>query len=293
MSCTRAHEVEIDDLLLDAESPEARAFREHCETCVPCAAERDAALGLLAALGSRAASQVWHPDDELLLALRRDPEALPEAELARIRRHFRRCPPCRDAFLALRTLAVAARAGAPGRRGAEGGWIARALAALAPLRAPLGRLAAAGALVLVGAVVAVGVLQRLPGGPAGAPETGVRGDERGVVLRPASPEEGAMPAGPTVLRLAPGVPGRLAGHHAGAEVVVELLGAGRGKARIRDEARGREIELPLREEPGAGGARVRIPASWLGAGRYRIEVHAPAGGSPVYRLEVGGPPVRG
>ena len=103
MNCSRAFEIDLEDLLSEPESPELRALEAHSESCPDCAGELALQRGLLSRLSPEPQKQA-HPSDALLLRFRRDPEALPDAERRGVLAHLRDCAPCDNAYQA--TLAL-------------------------------------------------------------------------------------------------------------------------------------------------------------------------------------------
>lgn len=100
MNCTRAFDIDLEDLLVDPESAEFRDFEAHSASCPDCAGELALHRGLLARLKGEEIEQREHPADALLLRLARNPDALPEAERTSLRAHLRDCAPCDDAYRA-------------------------------------------------------------------------------------------------------------------------------------------------------------------------------------------------
>jgi anti-sigma factor RsiW len=102
MSCSRAFEIDVEDLLAEPESLELGALESHSAGCPDCASELALQRGLMARLrGGDAADEARHPSDALLLGLRRDPDSLSDPDRAGLRAHLRDCPPCDDAFRAI------------------------------------------------------------------------------------------------------------------------------------------------------------------------------------------------
>lgn len=103
MNCSRAFEIDLEDLLLEPASAECLEFEDHCASCPDCAGELALQRGLLARLTDEPA-KAEHPSDALLLRFRRDPEALSDAERRGVHAHLADCMPCDSAYRA--TLAL-------------------------------------------------------------------------------------------------------------------------------------------------------------------------------------------
>ena len=152
MSCQRAFEMELEDLLLAPDSEELRSFEAHAQDCGDCSVELSLQRALVAKLrGAEASAAVWHPSDTLLLAYRSDPDGIEVAETARLRSHLSSCGPCHDAFEAFRWIAGTSRV-------AEEATEPLLQRLLAPLRGLLSGLPApaalsAGAAIVLGLVV--------------------------------------------------------------------------------------------------------------------------------------------
>lgn len=107
MSCSKAYEIELEDLLLAPESQEFKDFQSHCETCESCAGELALQRSLLGTLrGDRPFEEIWHPADEDLLAYHKDRSGLAGGLAERISQHLSGCGECDDALEAFRILAV-------------------------------------------------------------------------------------------------------------------------------------------------------------------------------------------
>ena len=104
MNCTRAFDIDLEDLLVDPESAEFRDFEAHSASCSDCAGELALHRGLLARLKGEEIEQREHPADALLLRLARNPDKLRDAERTSLRSHLRDCAPCDDAYRATRML---------------------------------------------------------------------------------------------------------------------------------------------------------------------------------------------
>jgi hypothetical protein len=164
MNCTRAYEVDLEDLLLDPGSAEFREFATHSEGCADCAAELALHRGMLARLKDEDTDAVVHPSDASLLQLARRPESLTQEVRSELRAHLRDCHPCDDAYRATLMLVPEPQLSP----------IARAVEALREFFAPSGM--RQWAPVAIALVMAAGVTWQLDPFGLGEPELRYRGE---------------------------------------------------------------------------------------------------------------------
>ncbi len=178
MNCTRAFEIDLEDLLLDPGSAEFREFASHCEGCADCAAELELHRGMLARLKDEDADAVVHPSDASLLELARRPENLTQEERTGLRAHMRECHPCDDAYRATLMLVPEPQLSP----------IARAALAVREFLSPSGM--RQWAPVAIALVMAAGVTWQLDPFGLGEPELRYRGTPGEFALEVEVPEAG-------------------------------------------------------------------------------------------------------
>ncbi len=114
MSCRRAFEVDLAQLLHGGSGPEWTAFRDHYPHCAACASEVRAWTEVHLALAERPDA---HPAPERLLALAERTARMPAAERTALETHVAACRTCRDEVSTLRSLDLGGLLATPTPRG--------------------------------------------------------------------------------------------------------------------------------------------------------------------------------
>lgn len=287
MTCHRAYEIDLEDLLLEPGSPALLEFEEHASGCEDCAQ----ALSLERALGAHLRGDVpggheWHPSDTELLGYRADPGAMAADLQSRIQTHFSACAPCRDAFHAFTALAHSPVAEAA----------PSLLARLADAARPLLRQPAF-ASGLAAALLAVFGLFLVLGGPEQpAPGEWTRGRPPRQLAPIVDPDPGTQRYGLRLIEDAPGVlsAGSLpAGALLELELLVSATAASQDTLWVQASpvsGEGRPLEGPAHVVAGERPhARLQVAAEWLAPGTYEISLYqGDATAPPIhqYTLEV-------
>lgn len=164
MSCEKRREVDFAAFVAEPRAGEWADFRAHYPVCRDCSAEMLRWTALEGAL--RSVTDTTHPSEELLLAYRRAPESLSQAQRDELATHLEACAPCRDALGAVLSLdlkqLLAAGKPASAPEPARGGQWQRVLDNLRGLfELPLPALAAAALAVLL---LALGIPYLYQGG---------------------------------------------------------------------------------------------------------------------------------
>lgn len=286
MSCHRAYEIDLEDLLLEPESQAFVEFEAHARGCEDCAQALSLERSLTAHLrGDTPGGLDWHPSDAQLLQYRAARGDLAEGLESRIQSHFSACAPCRDAFHAFSAMAHAPVASA-----------APSLLERVALAARSLFLRPATASALAAALLAVFGLFLVLGEPDEQAGDWTRGREPIALpeIVDVDPETRIFS-----LRLDEGAPGVLSegavpsGEWLELQLLVPEAFADRQQVWVRASplvGEARPFEGGALVVPGASPfVRVRLASDWLAVGSYEITVHERDPGAPVshrYVLEV-------